>query len=78
MVAAVGVTATLNAAFPVPVVVAPLLNVNVHAPVAVTFPAILVLAPAHIATFVLVITAVGRAFTVITLLPVIPEETAAH
>jgi hypothetical protein len=63
---------------PVPVAVEPLLNVTVHAPVAVTFPVILALAPAHIVVGELVIAAVGRVFTVITALPVIPEETATQ
>ena len=78
MVVAVGVTAMLNVPLPVPVAVAPLLKVIVHAPVAVTLPAILELAPAQTAVFVLVMLAVGRVLTVMVRLPVKPADTAVQ
>lgn len=63
---------------PVPVAVAPLLRVKVHAPEAVTLPAILVLPPAQMLVFALVIAAVGRLFTVTVSEPVKPAGTAKH
>jgi hypothetical protein len=60
------------------VAVAPLLNVNVHAPLAVTLPEILALPPPHTEVLLLVMAAVGRAFTVTIELPVNPADTAEH
>lgn len=57
---------------PVPVtfIVVLLFSVSVHAPIAVTLPVILVLAPVQIAVFALVIATVGRAFTLTVVVPV--------
>ena len=78
MVVAEGVTATLNVVLPVPLVVVPLLNVKVHAPLATTLPVIFVETPAHSVVFALLIVAVGRVFTVMAVLPVSPAEIAEH
>ena len=61
-----------------PLVVVPLLNAKVHAPNAVTFPAMFVVAPAHIAAFWVVIAATGRVFKVMAVLPVSPALIAEH
>jgi len=63
---------------PVPVAVAPLLRVTVHAPVAVTLPVMLADAPEQIAAFVLLTVAVGRVFSEIAVAPVKPAERAAQ
>ena len=75
---AVGLTEKLNVPFPVPVVVAPLLNTSVHAPVAVTLPDTVADAPAQIAVLALVIAAVGRVLRVTVAFPVNPEEMAVQ
>lgn len=64
--------------FPVPVAVEPLLNVTVHAPVAVTLPVMFVEAPAQMVVLADVSVAVGRVFTERVVLPVNPAETAAQ
>jgi hypothetical protein len=68
----------LNVPLPVPVAVAPLLRVAVHAPMAVTVPVMFADAPAHTAALLLLMAAVGRAFIVTIVLPVKPAETAEH
>ena len=69
MVVAAGETATLKGPLFTPLtVVVPSLSINVHAPVAVTVPVILVLDAVHIVVLALVITAVGRWFTLIVML----------
>lgn len=78
VVVAEGVTEKLKVVLPVPVVVAPLLKVNVHAPEAVTFPAIVVAAPAQTAVLALVMAAVGRVLSETAVLPVNPADTALH
>lgn len=75
---AVGLTEKLNVPFPVPVVVAPLLNASVHAPVAVTLPDTVADVPLQIAVLVLVKVAVGRVLTVTVVVPVMPAGIAAQ
>jgi len=76
VVAAEGVVGMLKVPFPVPVVVTPLFKVNVHAPKAVTLPAILVVVPVQMLALAVVRAARGRGFTVTAVLPVKPTETA--
>lgn len=71
-------TEKLNVPEPLPVLVAPLLNVKVHAPVAVTLPVMLAPTPVQIVLFTLVMAAVGRVFTFTVVLPVKPADTAAQ
>ena len=62
-----GITDLLQVPLPVPVVEPPLpLSVNVHAPLAVILPLMMVLPPEHIDVLPLVMEAVGLAFTVST------------
>ena len=70
VVVVVGLTLLLQVPLPLPVTVPPLLNVNVHEPVAVIVPLIVVLPPLQILVAALVTAATGRVFTVTTSDPV--------
>lgn len=69
MVFAVGVTATVYVPVPTPVLVVPLLNVSVHAPVVVTVPVSVVATFLHTVAFGDVKVAVGRGLSVTLVVP---------
>ena len=65
-----GLTGWLHVPLPVPETDPPLLNVSVHAPLAVMVPLMLVLSPLQMVTLLLVIAATGRGFTVTVAVPI--------